>query len=243
MRLDNGTEYRGDIVISAADGHTTIFGLLGGKYLNRKIRGYYEELPLFHPIIHVALGVARTFDEVPALVTGWNFPLREPITIANQSLERLTLHVYNFDPTLAPKGRTLITILIPTDYDYWKDLAQDREQYQAAKESIAELVIGAIEQRFPGIGRQVEMRDVATPVTFERYTGNWRASFEGWEASTKTFGLRMSKRLPGLNNFYMVGQWVEPGGGLPPAVMSARHLMQVICRQNRRPFVTSMPPA
>ena len=84
------------------------------------------------------------------------------------------------------------------------------------------------------------MRDVATPVTFERYTANWKGSFEGWDMSTRTFGMRMSKRLPGLGGFYMIGQWVEPGGGLPPAVMSARHAIQLICRQDKRPFVTTV---
>ena len=33
VRLADGTEHRGDIVISAADGHTTIFDMLGGKYI------------------------------------------------------------------------------------------------------------------------------------------------------------------------------------------------------------------
>jgi phytoene dehydrogenase-like protein len=241
IRLDDGTEYRGEIIISAADGHSTIFDLLEGKYLDEKTKGHYEELPLFHPIIHIALGVARSFDEIPPLVTGLNFPIGESVTIGGQAIRRLTMHIYNFDPTLAPEKRTLITVLIPTDYDYWKDLSHDPKRYHAEKKGVGELVTSLVEQRFPGITTQVEMCNVATPITFERYTGNWRGSFEGWEMSTKTFGLRMSKRLPGLSNFYMVGQWVEPGGGLPPAVMSARHVVQVICRKSRRHFITSKP--
>jgi phytoene dehydrogenase-like protein len=53
--------------------------------------------------------------------------------------------------------------------------------------------------------------------------------------------LRMSKTLPGLNNFYMVGQWVEPGGGLPPAAYSGRNLIQILCKQDRRKFITNVP--
>jgi len=78
-------------------------------------------------------------------------------------------------------------------------------------------------------------------MTWERYTGNWQGSFEGWQPTTKTLGMRMSKTLPGLNNFYMVGQWVEPGGGLPPAVMSGRNVTQIICKKDKRPFVTTTP--
>jgi phytoene dehydrogenase-like protein len=46
----------------------------------------------------------------------------------------------------------------------------------------------------------------------------------------------MKKTLPGLTNFYMAGQWVQPGGGLPSALMSGYHVMQIICRQDNQDF-------
>jgi phytoene dehydrogenase-like protein len=86
------------------------------------------------------------------------------------------------------------------------------------------------------------MRDVATPVTWERYTGNWQGSMEGWMMTKKTFPpFRMSKTLPGLESFYMVGQWVEPGGGVPTAALSGRNVMQIICKRERQAFVTTTP--
>jgi phytoene dehydrogenase-like protein len=51
----------------------------------------------------------------------------------------------------------------------------------------------------------------------------------------------MSKTLPGLASFYMVGQWVEPGGGVPTAALSGRNVVQIICKRERRPFVTTTP--
>jgi len=85
------------------------------------------------------------------------------------------------------------------------------------------------------------MRDVATPVTFERYTGNWNGSFEGWLLTVDTFGKRMLKTVPGLGNFYMIGQWVNPGGGLPPEAMDGRHVIQLLCHKDKVKFVTSVP--
>jgi phytoene dehydrogenase-like protein len=52
---------------------------------------------------------------------------------------------------------------------------------------------------------------------------------------------RMSKTLPGLANFYMVGQWVEPGGGLPPAALSGRNVTQLLCKRDGKKFVTQVP--
>ncbi|MFC2029221.1 phytoene desaturase family protein [Chloroflexota bacterium] len=236
-----GAEHRGDIVISAADGHATIFDMLGGKYLDDKIRGYYDELPLFQPLVHVALGVARTFDEVAPSIEGTKFPIDEPVTIGGLELTHLPVQIYSFDPTLAPEGKTLMRVMLTTDYQYWKDLSQDRDWYRAEKKQVAETVIAQLDRRYPGLAAQVEMCDVATPVTFERYTGNWQGNHQGWLPSTETFGLRMKKTLPGLTNFHMAGQWVEPGGGLPLAAVSGRYVAQIICKEDDHPFVTTFP--
>jgi len=42
--------------------------------------------------------------------------------------------------------------------------------------------------------------------------------------------------LPGLGRFLMVGQWVQPGGGLPTGLMTARAAIQSICRRDRVAF-------
>ncbi len=241
VRLADGTEHRGDIVISAADGHTTIFKMLGGKYINDKIRGYYKHPLLFPPLIYIGLGVARSFADVPPSVTGIRFPLDKLVTIAGREHKRLGVQIYNFDSTLAPKGKTVLKVQFNTDYDYWKKLSQAPRRYNAEKEHIADQVVTLLDRRFPGLAAKVEMHDVATPMTWERYTGNWRGSYEGWLPTTKALMTRMSKTLPGLDNFYMAGQWVEPGGGLPTAAMSGRNVIQIICKQDKKPFVTTMP--
>ena len=241
IRLADGTEHRGDIVISAADGRTTIFDMLDGRYIDEKIRGYYDNLQLFPPLIYIGLGVARKFDDVPPSVSGITFPLEKPVTIAGKEYKGLDVLIYNFDPTLAPEGKTVVKVQFNTDYDYWKNLYQEPERYKAEKEQIADTVVELLDKRFPGLAAQVEMRDVATPMTWVRYTGNWRGSYEGWMITTETFMMEMSKTLPGLENFYMAGQWVEPGGGMPTAAMSGRNITQIICKRDKRPFITTKP--
>ncbi|NTV36099.1 MAG: NAD(P)/FAD-dependent oxidoreductase, partial [Anaerolineaceae bacterium] len=85
--------------------------------------------------------------------------------------------------------------------------------------------------------------DCATPLSYERYTGNWRGSSVGWLLTKKTMlkmisGMR--KTLPGLKNFYLAGQWVEPGGSVPVVAMSGRNAVQLICHAERIPFTTSL---
>ena len=241
IRLVDGTEHRGDVVISAADGRTTIFDMLGGKYIDDKIRGYYDNPQLFPPLVYVGLGVARKFDDVPPSVGGLTFPLEEPITIAGREHKELTALIYNFDPTLAPEGKTVVKVQFNTDYDYWEKLYKEPERYKAEKEKIADLVVALLDKRFSGLAEQVEMRDIATPMTWVRYTGNWQGSYEGWMITTGNMMAQMSKTLPGLDNFYMAGQWVNPGGGMPTAAMSGNHTIQLICARDKKKFITSKP--
>ena len=151
------------------------------------------------------------------------------------------VHIYNFDPTLAPEGKTAITLMIDSDYDYWKALRQDMPRYKEEKDRIAKTVIEILDRRFPGLAEQVEMIDVSTPITFERYTGNWQGTFEGWLITPKTMMLNMKKTLPGLDGFYMVGQWVSPGGGLPCGPMTGRAVVQLMCHKDGKKFVTTKP--
>jgi phytoene dehydrogenase-like protein len=243
IRLEDGSQHRADYVISAADGHTTIFDMLDGKYVDEKIRGHYDNLPVCPSLIHVALGVNRSFEEIPPSVMGLNFPLDKPVTIADREWGRLGVgvHIYNFDPTLAPAGKTVVKVMFPSDYAYWRPLRDEPERYKQEKEQIADQVVVLLDKRFPGLAAQVEMRDVATPLTFHRYTGNWQGTFEGWMITPGTWRLRMSKTLPGLDAFYMVGQWVEPGGGVPMVAMSGRNAIQMICRQDKKPFAAKIP--
>lgn len=241
VRLSDGTEHRADVIVSAADGHSTIFDMLEGRYTDEEIRGYYASFPLFPTIVQVSLGVARDFSGEPHAV---DFPLAEPFIAGGRAHGRLALNHYCFDPSLAPAGKSVLVVYLASDYDFWKALSLDRKRYEAEKKDVADKVIAALERRFEGITGQVEARDVATPVTYERYTGNWRGSYEGWLLTTgnsRYMVKRMKRELPGLADFHMIGQWLAPGGGLPPAALHGREVIQALCAREKREFRTTVP--
>jgi phytoene dehydrogenase-like protein len=116
------------------------------------------------------------------------------------------------------------------------------KQYRKEKERIADEVIATLEKRFPGLTNQVEMRDVATPITYSRYTGNWQGTYQGWLATPKTpLTFLIKKTLPGLDNFYIAGHWTNAGGGLPTAVITGRGAVQMMCKKDRKKFVAVKP--
>jgi len=238
IRLADGTEHRADFVISAADGYATIFKMLEGKYLDEEIKERYEKLPIFKSLVQVALGVNRDLSKEPSSVS---YLLEKPITVAGEDHDKFSIMNYAFDPCLAPAGKTVLVCRFLSDINHWREMARDQERYETEKQKIADLVIGMVEQRYPGISENVEMVDVATPLTFERYTGNWQGSMEGWLMTTKTIMMRMKRTLPGLDNFFMIGQWVQPGGGLPPGALHGREIIQLICAQDQKQFTATKP--
>lgn len=184
-----------------------------------------------------------TFEDEPLSVSAFSFPLRRPVEIGDAVRDRLWVHIYNHDRSMAPAGKSSIIVILNSVNGYWEKLAEDRNAYMQKKEEIARTTVNLLEQRFPGLASQVEVTDVATPLTFKRYTGNWQGSFEGWlitPENSKVIMKPMSQQLPGLRNFYMCGQWVEPGGGLPAGVISARKLIKATCREERRKFRTTI---
>lgn len=236
--LTDGTELPADVVISAADGHTTIFDMLGARYADESMRRRYEARPTFPSFVQVSLGVARDLSSEPASV---RFPLSEPIAVAGVAHESLLVRHYCYDETMAPAGKSAVVVSFDAELADWTPFARDRARYEAEKNAIATQVIAALDRRLPGFARQVEVVDVATPRTIVRYTGNWRGSTEGWLLTTSNWNESMSGTLPGLGGLYMVGQWVEPGGGVPAAAGSARKTVSTICRELGRDFRATLP--
>jgi phytoene dehydrogenase-like protein len=125
--------------------------------------------------------------------------------------------------------------MLPTDYTWW---ATRGTRYGDAKDAIADTVLALLEPQFPGLRASVRMTDVATPLTYWNMARSWRGAYEGWLPSSGSLFGQIDKRLSGLRGFYMAGQWVEPGGGIPLAVMSGRQVVQLMCADEHREFAT-----
>ncbi len=239
VRLEDGREIQAEVVISAGDGHTTIFKLLEGKFTDRKIRNMYENWKAFQPMMYVSAGIKRSFPGIPYAVEGNAFELAKPVEMAGKMVKVLGVRIHNEDPSFAPAGKTVLTSAIYTNRAFWKSLQNERKSYEAAKRDVASAYVEALEQIWPGISADVEMVNVATPMTFERITGNLRGSIVGWKLTPEQSMVAIPKNLPGLENFWMVGHWVYPGGGLPAGVTTAREVIWQQCRKDKKTFVSS----
>jgi len=109
-----------------------------------------------------------------------------------------------------------MTVRMPALYDFWVKLRKDNPQgYRTEKKAILQEVIGMLDKRFPGLAANVEFSDIATPFTFEDWTGNWQGSYEGWLPTPRILGRRIPYTLPGLERFLHGRPLVVAGGGCP----------------------------
>ncbi|ADL50230.1 phytoene desaturase family protein [Clostridium cellulovorans] len=222
VRLADGSEHYADYVISTIDGYKTVFDLLKGKYLNDEIKQLFNEEKDLPSSMQISLGIHCDLSEEPHNIV---LKLKEPFVVGDKINSYLYLKQFSFDKLMCKPGKSVITSIIETDYEYWDDLHKDIYKYNLEKERLCEIFIKIIEERFPQVKGKIEVTDVATPVTYNRYTGVWKGSYLGWWNMSAT---TLPAVLPGLENFYIAGQWAEALGGLPISMMTGKGVITKI---------------
>jgi phytoene dehydrogenase-like protein len=162
--------------------------------------------------------------------------------IAGTNCQQLDLQVYGFDPSLAPPGKGVIKVELFAKPSYFSRLYPDQAAYKDEKDRIANQVIALLEPQFPGLQEDIEVIDVSTLHTWERYMGGTQGhnNFPNKPFSPfrSVLGLDEVYTLPGLHNFYFTGQWATSAGALIMNALSGKTAIQTICKNNGRKFTT-----
>lgn len=233
VQLADGTIVHGDAVVSTASAPETVLRLLGGRYDAAATRGRLADWKLFDPIVLASFGVEQAYREFPSLLI---IDRLAPFEVGGRKLAHLYVRVYNDDPCFAPQGHTVVQAMLPTEYAWW---ATRRDQYAAAKQDTAATVLAQLSPHFPALRESVRLIDIATPLTYWNMARSWRGAYEGFMPNGSSMFSPVSKKLRGLAGFYMAGQWVEPGGGVPTAVLSGRQAVELLCSDEGQPFVVA----
>ena len=239
VRLSDGSEHRADFVISDADGRKTIMQMLDGKYVDERICAICAEPPdETNWAVHVFLGVNRDLSNEPSTLV---MLLDRPVIIAGHENRSLEMQIYGFDKTMAPEGKGVIKVELISTYSYWKKIYSDRTLYTEEKQKVAETVMDILEKHFPGIKSQVEVIDVPTLMTWERYMGGTHgfANMPSKKSNiiASLLGRGEERNLPGLSNFFFVGAWATSTGALFSNANSGKKVIRSICSVDGKKFL------
>jgi len=227
VRLEDGTEVSADYVISNADGRKTIEDMLGGRYGDERIKKWCREPEDETPwAVHVFLGVDRDLSREPSALV---LLLDQPLTVGGHTTESVEMQIYGMDPSMAPPGKGVIKVELVSGYSYWKKLYEEGAAYREEKEKVAEAIISLLDStHFSGLKGQVEVVDVPTLMTWERYVGGTHGFLsmpnKKFNPVSMVLG-RLDSTLPGLSNFYLVGTWATSIGALFANALSGKKII------------------
>ena len=91
-------------------------------------------------------------------------------------------------------------------------------------------------KKYPQFAGKIEVIDVITPMTYQRYLNGRHGSFQGFVQTSKGKSLMQKGEIKGLKGFILSGQWILRSGGLPPAVITGKFAAQRICKHDKVKF-------
>jgi len=237
--VQSGGEFHpADWVISAADYKKTFLEWLDDKaLLPDSLRDKIVKAGVSEGMVTVYLGL----DMPPAELGKW---LKAPHVSFNDNLadadvrlsgrdaeffRKAAIGLYSpslHDPKLAPEGKSGLMIQAVSPF-HWMDNwgGPDRLKYRELKETVKQTLIARASAVIPDLGGRIEFSDIATPRTYERYTGNTdgATSAWSWNPNNKFYKNVMSIRVETPVRNLLIGScWSCQIGGVPSALGAAR---------------------
>lgn len=221
-----------DYVISSVDTMEMFYRLIGKKYMDAKWKLCYEnseKYPLFSGVQVAFIIDCEAYQE-----KGTVFFDCKPFQAAGKQLDRISVKSYEYEPTFAPEGKTVLQVNIPQfdkEYLYWKELTKD--EYQNHKIAI----VGAVEERlykqFPKLKGHMEFLDCWTPITYERYCNAYHGAYMSFITKKGVKSFRVKGIVKGIKNLYIASQWIMAPGGLPVAVTAGKFAVWRINKKDK----------
>lgn len=237
IELENGRVVNSDYVIASCDAYHTLTKLLEGKYEDKSFKAQFRD-SVSNPIntsVMIAFKTKKNLSRFPKMMD-YNI---EPIKMFGKEINHFGVRNFSFDKTLPSlHHNTLLTVLLPADenvYDYLKSLP--KEKYVEEKMAFGEKMKDLVREKMNLQKDEVELLDVTTPLTYERYTNAYKGSYMSFVTTQFTKGLMRPGIIKGLHSFVIAGQWIMPPGGLPIALISGKHACQRICKIDGRKFI------
>lgn len=238
ITLKNGEVATADYIIAACDTDVLFNRLLNKGYMDKYFKEHYNNYDK-HPLystLNCYIGVDGKMDDMPITVA---FDC-EPYKVCDKEHSGVVMKNFDYEPSFSPEGKSLIqTLLVQNekDYDYWEALNKaDRAAYKQEKRRVADDIVKRIEERYPHLRGKLEVLDVVTPLTYTHFCNAYKGAYMSFILSPKAKKTVQNGRVPGLKNLVLAGQWLQPPGGLPNAVVTGRFAVQRICKLLKQKF-------
>ncbi|MFX1236746.1 MAG: phytoene desaturase family protein [Promethearchaeota archaeon] len=138
----------------------------------------------------------------------------------------------NIDPTCCPKGKSIVSIYCPAIIEPFRKFSDNKEEYLSLKKRISDDILEIVSKilKIPDLKKYIEVLELATPLTFAKYSNEINGAVMGWQMTTEQFVLNpISPKTP-ISNLFLSGQWASRTGGSPAIAQTADLLSGLINR-------------
>ena len=137
--LRDGTQIQASYIVCACDPDYLFQKLLSPQYMPDSLKALYQNR-VSYPVIS-GFQVAFALDAVSSENSGTNVCDCRPLSLATETIFRISYRSYDYEPSFAPKGKTVLqTNIMQTenDYVYWEKLYENPAEYNNTKKQLAE---------------------------------------------------------------------------------------------------------
>jgi prolycopene isomerase len=232
VRLKDGQETTGKVVISNVDAHHTFSDLIGEAHtpsgFRSKLRGMKPSLSYF--ILY--LGIRGSLDELPVSNNEVFFEeeLRQEFRslYENRMSEKAPFYLLvpsKINPSHAPLGEATLCLSCKTSYHFSPDWGQK------IRDELSQHLIKKASAFIPDLKERIVVKIETTPRTIEQWTRNrWGAAY-GWSQIPRQSGIYRLSRTTPIPNLYLTGHWTSPGGGIAGVVASGELTAEAVWNQ------------
>lgn len=231
--LSNGETVNADIVMSAADGFQTLNQFINPMKVPQKYHDYMNKSPKFDSLVHIAACVNKDLSYMQT--ESIFFPNTMPNVDGVMKPDSIHYYIDTPKKGFLKENQSVIRCVLTGDYHFFQKLKETRGSYQAKKAEIETAIIAHLIGRKIIEAEDIAYVDIATPTTFYNYTHNYQGSFEGILLTPDNFSTHYDE-IETIADLYLVGQWWNPGGGIPTSIYSARRVAQKICQSDKKAF-------
>jgi phytoene dehydrogenase-like protein len=216
-------------VVAACDARIVYGDLLPRGVVSDRFRGRLERAETYDSAVSVFLGLSTPTTELGlgeeiVHITRTGIPRGEHTSADPAKTEINLLSPSASDPSVAGPGTGTLILHAPARIghnDSWRTgpgLARTAAYYEH-KQRFAEVLIERVERALGlDLRSRIEICEVATPVTYGRYTGNRDGAIMGFKPTLANLRARLARLVTPVPNVLLGSQWAEVGGGLPAAV-------------------------
>jgi phytoene dehydrogenase-like protein len=244
--VNGGEEIAAERVICCIDLNKALCRLVGPEFLSSALISRLDRSRLSFPIPILYLGLSIQPSRLKELFQGHDEVFLYPAVETGKEEagfyrdHPMVIHSSCFHcPEHAPVGRSNIQVYLSGTREGWMNHwgIQDGKRtdaYRELKRTVIEQVLAALERIIPEVkdSSRIEVCELGTPFTIERYTGNTGGSGLGFRidkdyVNPKKFG-RYFDRCETIENLFFAGQQTGHPGGALNALGSGKHAGKLV---------------